>query len=80
LQEIYPGQPGRKTVPPGSELPLRAMKDIGVSVVEVNGEAHAPLSPLTAVQQRLLELWGPPLDSYERLADSEKLSANTSEL
>jgi transposase len=57
LQEIYAGQPGRKTARPSAELLLRALESISVSVVEVNGQIHALLSPLTAVQQRLLELW-----------------------
>jgi transposase len=68
LQGIYPGQAGRKTARPSAELLLRAMKTISVSVVEVNGQIHAMLSPLTKVQQRLLDLWGLPPDLYEKLA------------
>jgi hypothetical protein len=37
-------------------LLLGAMKTISVSVVEVNGQTYALLSPLTEVQKRLLEL------------------------
>jgi len=54
LQGIYAGQPGRKTARPSAELLLGAMKTISVSVVEVNGQIHALLSPLTEVQKRLL--------------------------
>jgi transposase len=80
LQDIYAGQPGRKTARPSAELLLRAMEAISVSVVEVNGQTHALLSPLTAVQQRLLELWGMPPDLYEKVASGfPKLPANTSE-
>jgi transposase len=68
LQGVYAGQPGRKTDRPSAELLLRAMKTISVSVVEVNGQTHALLSPLTAVQKRLLELWGLPPDLYEKVA------------
>ena len=57
LQGVYAGQPGRQTTRPSAELLLGVMKTISVSVVEVNGQTHAMLSPLTEVQTRLLELW-----------------------
>jgi transposase len=65
LQGIYAGQPGRKTDRPSAELLLGAMKTISVSVVEVHGQTHAMVAPLTEVQKRLLELWGLPPDLYE---------------
>jgi transposase len=68
LQGVYAGQPGRQTDRPSAELLLRAMKTISVSVVEINGQTHALLPPLTAVQTRLLELWGLPPDLYEKVA------------
>src|SRR3954453_12176032 len=68
LQGIYAGQPGRKTDRPGAELLLGVLKTISISVVEVNGRIHALLSPLTAVQKRLLELWDLPPDLYEDVA------------
>jgi transposase len=67
LQGIYAGQPGRKTDRPSAELLLKAMKTVSVSVVEVNGQIHALLSPLTEVQKRLLALWDMPPDLYEKL-------------
>jgi transposase len=67
LQGIYAGQPGRKTDRPSAELLLRALKAISVSVVEINGQIHALLSPLTEVQTRLLVLWGLPPDLYEKV-------------
>jgi transposase len=68
LQEIYAGQPGRKTARPSAELLLGAMKTISVSVVEVNGQRHVLLAPLTKVQKRLLDLWDLPPDLYEKVA------------
>jgi transposase len=68
LQGIYAGQPGRKTARPSAELLLTTMKTISVSVVEVSGQIHALLSPLTEVQQRLLALWDMPPDLYETVA------------
>jgi transposase len=80
LQEVYAGQPGRKTGRPSAELLLGVMKTISVSVVEVNGQIHVLLSPLTKVQQRLLELWGLPPDLYEKVARGfPKTSPNMSE-
>jgi transposase len=68
LQGVYAGQPGRKTARPGAELLLGVMKTISVSVVEVHGQTHALLSPLTEVQKRLLHLWNLPPDLYEIVA------------
>jgi transposase len=68
LQGVYAGQPGRQTARPSAELLLRVMKTISVSVVLVNGQIHALLSPLTDVQKRLLQLWGLPPDLYEMVA------------
>jgi transposase len=68
LRGVYAGQGGRKTARPSAELLLDALKAISVSVVEVEGRAYALLSPLTAVQRRLLELWGLPPDLYEKVA------------
>jgi len=47
---------------------LRVMTAITVSVVAINGQTHALLSPLTEVQKHLLELWGLPADLYEKVA------------
>src|SRR5436190_4425303 len=74
LQGIYAGQPGRKTARPSAELLLRAMKTISVSVVEINGQIHALLSPLTDVQIRLLDLWNLPPDLYEKVVRGFPLS------
>jgi transposase len=80
VQGVYAGQPGRKTARPSAELLLDVMKTIRVSVVEVNGQAHALLSPLTEVQQRLIQLWGLPTDLYERVTRGfPKTPPNTSE-
>jgi transposase len=68
LQDLYAGQPGRRTARPSAELLLRALKAIRVSVVEVRGHIHVLLTPLTRGQQRLLELWDLPADLYEKVA------------
>jgi transposase len=68
VQGVYAGQAGRKTARPSAELLLRVMQTISLSVIEVNGQTHALLSPLTEVQKRLLELWDLPADLYEKVA------------
>jgi transposase len=80
LQGVYAGQPSRKTVRPSAELLLAVMKTISISVIFVNGQIHALLSPLTDVQKRLLQLWDLPLDLYEKVACGfPKPPSNTSE-
>jgi len=77
---VYAGQPGRKTSTPSAELLLEAMKTISVSVIDVNGVVHVLLSPLNATQKRLLELWGLPLNLYEKVVLAfPKPPPNTSE-
>lgn len=80
LRGVYAGQAGRKTARPSAELLLGAMKTISLSVIEINGQTHRLLSPLTEVQKRLLELWEMPSDLYEKLAGGFPISPmNTSE-
>jgi transposase len=68
LRGVYDGQPGRQTARPSAELLLRVMRTISVSVIEVSGQVHVLLSPLTEVHRRLLVLWDLPPDSYDRVA------------
>jgi len=80
LKSIYAGQPGRQTARPSAELLLSVLKTISVSVIEVNGQVYALLSPLTEVQKRLLELWDMPPDLYENVRRGFPLTPeNTSE-
>jgi transposase len=80
LQDIYAGQPKRQTARPSAELLLGALKTISVSVVEVNGQTYALLTPLTDLHKRLLLLWDLPPDLYESLVRAFPLPPpNTSE-
>jgi transposase len=67
LEGVYAGQAGRKTARPSAELLLGVLKTISLSVIEVNGQTHTLLSPLTKVQKRLLKLWELPTDLYGKL-------------
>ena len=80
LRGVYDGQPGRQTARPSAELLLRVMRAISVSVIEVSGQVHVLLAPLTEVQRRLLDLWGLPPDLYDQVARGfPKPPPNTSE-
>jgi|SRR3954468_8678523 transposase len=67
IKGLYPGQPGRKTKSPSAELLLEAFKGISLTVLLVAGQLVSYLTPLSALQQRLLELWDLPADLYLRL-------------
>jgi transposase len=68
LRGLYPGQAGRQTSSPSAELLLRAFRGISLTVVEVAGRQTVLLTPLTALQEKLLTLWGFDADLYQRLA------------
>jgi len=57
LAGIYPGNPKRSTATPTTERMLAAFDNINLTVVPVAGQLHYQVTPLTAVQQRILELW-----------------------
>jgi transposase len=67
LQEVYAGQAGRQTARPSAELLLAVLGTISISVVEVAGQVCVLLSPLSEVQQRLLDLWDLPPHLYEEV-------------
>jgi transposase len=67
LKGLYPGQPGRQARRPSAELLLEAFKGISLAIVEAGDQLVARLTPLTALQQQLLDLWGLPPDLYLRL-------------
>ena len=67
LKGLYAGQPGRQTKRPSAELLLKAFKGISLVIVQMAGQWTAVIPPLTALQNRLLELCGLPLDLYLRL-------------
>jgi transposase len=80
LRGIYPGQPGRKTLTPSTELILRAFRGLSLSVVCVAGHTQVLLTPLSPLQLRLLALLDLPLDLYENVVRNFPFSPqNTSE-
>jgi hypothetical protein len=67
LKGLYPGQPGRQAKNPSAELLLQAFKGISLVIVEATGWQLAHVVALTALQQKLLDLWELPPDLYHRL-------------
>lgn len=67
LKGLYPGQPGRQAKRPSAELLLGAFKGMNLTILQVAGELVTYVTPLSALQLKLLELWDLPPDLYLRL-------------
>ena len=57
----------RQAKRPSAELLLKAFTGISLAVVEVADQVAAHLTPLSDLQQELLDLWGLPSDLYQHL-------------
>jgi transposase len=64
---ISPGQPGRQTAQPTTEMRLGALRGVTRSRITINGKHLYPLTPLHAVQKRILVLMAVPLAIYDGL-------------
>jgi transposase len=67
LKGIYPGQPGRQTTQPTTEMMLSVFRGVTLSHIKIEGKLHEHLTPLNAVQKRILALLEIPLESYDEL-------------
>lgn len=67
LRGVYAGQPGRGTSRPSAELLLAAFRGVNLRVVEAEGVRYRTISPLTAVQKRILRLLEIPSHVYKGL-------------
>jgi transposase len=67
LKGIYPGQPGRQTAQPTTEMMLWALRGVTLSCITIDGKRIDHLTPLKAVQKRILVLMEVPLESYDEL-------------
>ena len=67
LTGIYPGQPGRQTAQPTTEMMLSAFRGVTLSRIKIDGKLHEHLTPLNAVQKRILALMEVPRESYDKL-------------
>jgi len=67
LKGISPGQPGRHTTLPTTEMMLGAFRGITLSRVTINGETYEHLTPLNPVQERIVGLIRIPRETFSRL-------------
>jgi transposase len=67
LKGISPGQPGRQTAKPTTEMMLQALRGVTLSRIKIDGKLHDYLTPLHDVQKRILELMEVPPESYDGL-------------
>ncbi len=68
LAGVYAGQPTRATARPTAERLLASFRDVTLTLVGLPGRMVRHLTPLTAVQQRILDLMGCPRTIYTQLA------------
>jgi transposase len=68
LAGLYAGNPTRATARPTTELMLRAFEGLTLTRVSAGDGDHVHLTPLTPVQQRILELLDLPPTIYWRVA------------
>jgi len=64
---ISPGQPGRQPAQPTTEMMLWALRGVTLSRITINGKRLYHLTPLHAVQKRILVLMEVPLAIYDGL-------------
>ncbi len=68
LAGIYAGQPTRATSRPTAERLLVSFREVTLTMIELPGQVVHHLTPLTALQQRILELLGCAPTIYLQLA------------
>jgi transposase len=67
LSGVYPGNPKRSTATPTTERMLAAFDNLNLLRVPVAGQVQSQVTPLTAVQRRILALWDLPETLYTDL-------------
>lgn len=73
LVGLYAGNPKRATVRPTAERLLEAFQEITLTVIQEPHQTRRHLTPLSALQRRILALLGFSVDIYTRLCpDSDK--------
>jgi transposase len=68
LSGIYPGNPKRATARPTTEMMLRAFEGMTLTFITQGGKQGVHITPLSSVQQRILELIGLSPDIYLKLS------------
>jgi transposase len=76
LTGLYAGQPSRVTARPTAEKLLRAFDGITLTKVELGKEQYWHITPLSEVQQAILELLSLPADLFARIAATSRSLAH----
>ena len=69
LAGLYAGQPTRTTMRPTAERLLTSFREVTLTLIALPGQVVRHLTPLTALQQRILDLLNYSPTIYTRLAD-----------
>lgn len=67
LSGIYPGQPGRHTSFPTTEMLLRSFRGLTLSCITIAGQTHWHLTPLSVTQTLILKLLGLSIRTFSLL-------------
>ena len=68
LKGLYAGNPNRETARPTTERLLKAFRGITLSIVRLPAQPICHVTPLSALQRRILELLGLSASIYQDLA------------
>jgi transposase len=64
---LYSGNPKRGTATPKAETLLRVFKNIYLTTVQIAGQTHQHITPLTVVQKQVLVICEMPVSLYDSL-------------
>jgi transposase len=67
LKGLYPGQPQRGTARPTTERLLKAFGNLTLTIMRNGKQAQRHLTPLSRLQEDILDLLGCPRDLYQQL-------------
>lgn len=67
LRGLYPENPKKSTNSPSSERILKAFDNITLSIFEVEGQSYRHLTPLTPLQEKIIQLLGLSPQIYKDL-------------
>jgi len=80
LSGIYKGNKNRATDSPTAEMMLQVFRGLSLIIMNINGKQHTEVSPLTAVQEKILMLLAQPKSVYIGLSkDFTELPGDLSE-
>ena len=64
---VYAGNPKRETATPRAETLLRVFKNIYLTTIQIAGQTHQHITPLTVVQKQILAICDMPISLYDLL-------------